>query len=1107
MFDEKDIIFGKELEKSFLFVEDKDNNDEKLEEVDSKQKFYDNVQEIIGNLTDEKLHSYWKIFKNSTDAVEKAIQYHLDYGDKHNQKTDSATLPSNVSSMNQSQSVHTSLSSLLMSSSVSSQIKKRKTHNYGYRSDKKAKSDNRWQKFIGSIQVNAMTTRPMTKPLTYGSELKIVKSLKMAERYIHTTKGKKKTSMATLVRLYDFQDDRELGKFPEQIAYMLFFLMDSDQVEFEATMVFCGDKRMSIGDIFIVQLDCFLTSSIFFTSLNSNISITFNNHDSDGISVTRDDLQDKNLTDALHILFDQIKIKPIVDESNILSDESLQVFDLEENSTLDQIIVSNPEEIELQNDSLDLKQLKVFYKNAQSSSSIANLPETEPSNCYFKLVLRRYQKQGLTWMLKREHEFNKVTSISNLDDLDNQMINPLWKQFEWPKDRSWASTRNIRAPHEVQGDKFFYANLHTGQFSNIKPVLKSIVKGGILADEMGLGKTISTIAMIATVPYDSEYEATMNNVHNTYNNDIGKPNNRKPYAWKTTLIVVPTSLLSQWQNEFEKATKDLKYDVYYGGNIDNLRSALTKTNSPLNVLITTYGIVQSEWARITCITDLDRENCGTGLFSVEFFRIVIDEGHIIRNRSTRTAKSILNLSSSRKWILTGTPIINKLDDLYSLIQFLNLEPWSQVGYWKQFVTIPFEKKNYREAIDVVSSILEPVLLRRTKSMKDNNGNLLVTLPPKEIFIEKVQFNENENLLYKFFLGKAETSVKESLVRGDLLKKYSTILVHILRLRQICCHIDLLGSNDENDEDLKNKHNVTDDTIKLDSLLTRVQHPNNCFSTQDFDTSVSMIKNKYLPQNSLEKLECSICTNDHIELIEQALFTSCGHIFCKTCLLEYIIFQQKKKLKLLCPNCRNQISQNCLLQIREVGDKRLVVRYEEGSKSSKINALFAHIRRLQDVAPGEQVVIFSQFSSYLDILQNELHQSFSKEIEIYKFDGRLDLKERSKVLNDFSQKHLNRLKILLLSLRAGGVGLNLTCASYAFMMDPWWSPGMEEQAIDRLHRIGQTNSVKVYRFIMENSIEEKMLRIQDKKKSLGDLVEASEDERKKRRIEEIQMLFE
>lgn len=116
--------------------------------------------------------------------------------------------------------------------------------------------------------------------------------------------------------------------------------------------------------------------------------------------------------------------------------------------------------------------------------------------------------------------------------------------------------------------------------------------------------------------------------------------------------------------------------------------------------------------------------------------------------------------------------------------------------------------------------------------------------------------------------------------------------------------------------------------------------------------------------------------------------------------------------------------------------------------------------------------------------------------------------RGKLLNLFNAPLTNgKIAILLLSLKAGGVGLNLTTASRAFMMDPWWSPSIEDQAIDRIHRIGQNETVKVVRFIMENSIETKMLKIQERKKQIGEAVGVEEEERQKRRIEEIQILFE
>jgi len=115
------------------------------------------------------------------------------------------------------------------------------------------------------------------------------------------------------------------------------------------------------------------------------------------------------------------------------------------------------------------------------------------------------------------------------------------------------------------------------------------------------------------------------------------------------------------------------------------------------------------------------------------------------------------------------------------------------------------------------------------------------------------------------------------------------------------------------------------------------------------------------------------------------------------------------------------------------------------------------------------------------------------------------KARASVLENFTSS--KRGYVLLLSLRAGGVGLNLTCAQSVFMMDPWWSFAVEAQAIDRVHRMGQEKDVMVTRFIVEGSIEQKMLRIQDRKKFIASSLGMMSDEEKKlQRIEDIKELL-
>jgi len=144
-------------------------------------------------------------------------------------------------------------------------------------------------------------------------------------------------------------------------------------------------------------------------------------------------------------------------------------------------------------------------------------------------------------------------------------------------------------------------------------------------------------------------------------------------------------------------------------------------------------------------------------------------------------------------------------------------------------------------------------------------------------------------------------------------------------------------------------------------------------------------------------------------------------------------------------------------------------------STKIKFLCSQIEQILE--EGHQALIFSQFTSYLDIIQNV----FNKRGWNYsRIDGKYSVTQREKEINKFQN---GDNKLFLISLKAGGVGLNLTAASYVFIMDPWWNPAVENQAVDRAHRIGQQNKVTVYRPIIKESVEEKILLLQNEKKQL------------------------
>lgn len=1015
-------------------------------------------------------------------------------------------------------------------------------------SNKKIVENKKWSRFIGSLNVQAWATRPTMKPLNYCDHLLLKRLLPQSNGKKNNNRKPKESAIIRLSTIPTNSQDlgREIARIPEDLTRIFSPLIDLDIANFKVTVLESTTRRLSIGDSFFVQIDIFLTNTAFEPIKTGSttedehvnsflVSQPINNSkpNFDFLLESSDESKLRLRQAALSRLFNKLLIKPTknLQISNANSTQVVEGFDSEQNPSellsssaaevTDTITIDSDDEEDKDAESikpmddLNLDQLKQLYQDNNESKLLTNLPEsTEPPKNNFKLDLRSYQKHGLSWMLVREKEFDVLECLNDSTNLSTQSkqtiresdegtINPLWRRFKWPKCSS-----TIDEESSIESNKYFYANMYSGEMSIEKPLIKSTLRGGILADEMGLGKTISALSLINSVPYDTKTR------HYNY------------YASKTTLIVVPMSLLTQWKKEFDKTNNNLNHycRIYYG---DQTESDLTHTlcNKDVHipiVLLTTYGTIVNEYTRLYRLRDKNGRLPRIGLYSVDFFRIILDEGHNIRNRNTKTAKSIYELNLERKWILTGTPIINRLDDLYSLVKFLRLDPWCNFSYWKTFVTLPFEQKQITQTLDVIKSILEPIFLRRTKAMKGNDGKPLVELPPKQVVIQEINFNDREQKFYDWFKAKANLSFRDGVKSGQLLKKYTQILTHILRLRQICCHVDLVASATASD--------LEDDALNDDNAKEELKSLVDNEAKQGFENQTEMNKVKFSLYHkiSLETSECSICTQSPISIGEIAV-TPCGHSFCLTCLIEHIDFQTELGKDSHCPNCRCLISKYKLFKMRSKDTSNKEIRFHSGAKvddpykhypfqlylydpdktSSKIQALINHLRILKETNPGEKVIVFSQFSSYLDIIENELLIQGGTGFLIYKFDGRLHMQDREKLLDKFGNPSINKqgITILLLSLKAGGVGLNLTTASKAFMMDPWWSPSIEDQAIDRIHRIGQNETVKVVRFIMKNSIENKMLKIQERKKQIGEAVATEEEERRKRRIEEIKILFE
>ena len=882
-----------------------------------------------------------------------------------------------------------------------------------------------------------------------------------------------------IVRFTNSKGD-EVGRLPRDTANWVSTLIDQKICRFEGTCVYVPDV-LKTNDTVFLQLRCSLLKTAF-----DNAGFRPPDNRKTGIFEEKETSEEKELRlrqVALVNLFEEINLLPSKTSATTEKHKRqglLQAAEVAEqyehqqarkDQSLESGGASPPSEEAEDGKELEQDQLDTLYKKAQSFDF--NAEAAEPADT-FAMDLRHYQKQALHWMMSKEKdEKSKRRDVS---------MHPLWEEYAWPtKDMDGKEVLQV-----VDQEKF-YVNPYSGELSLQFPVQEQNCLGGILADEMGLGKTIEMMSLIHSHKSDiaMKAEKTATSTPASVNGLPRLPANpvsieRAPC---TTLVVAPMSLLAQWHSEAENASKEgsLKSMVYYGNeksaNLQTLCCEVNAASAP-NVIITSYGVVLSEFNQVAARNG-DRGGHG-GLFSVNYFRVILDEAHHIKNRSSKTAKACYELAAEHRWVLTGTPIVNRLEDLFSLVRFLRVEPWSNFSFWKTFITVPFESKNFMRALDVVQTVLEPLVLRRTKDMKTPTGEALVPLPPKTVDIIDVELSKPEREVYDHIFTRAKRTFAANVDAGTVMKAYTSIFAQILRLRQSCCHPILtrnqnLVADEEDAAEAADAANGLADDMDLQSLIER-------FTAATDDLSDANAFGAHVLEQIRDEAEneCPICSEE--PMILQTV-TGCWHSACKKCLLDYITHQTDKGELPRCFSCREFINSRDIFEVvrddsdpDDDGKPKLSLQRLGSNSSAKVGALLSHLKTLRKELPGTKSVVFSQFTSFLSLIEPALTRA---SIPFVRLDGSMAQKARAAVLSEFAAS--KKGVVLLLSLRAGGVGLNLTMAKRVYMMDPWWSFAVEAQAIDRVHRMGQTEEVKVCRFIVKESVEERMLKIQDRKK--------------------------
>ncbi|CAA0825121.1 SNF2 domain-containing protein / helicase domain-containing protein / zinc finger protein-related [Striga hermonthica] len=599
-----------------------------------------------------------------------------------------------------------------------------------------------------------------------------------------------------------------------------------------------------------------------------------------------------------------------------------------------------------------------------------------------------------------------------------------------------------------------------------------------------------------------------------------------------TLIVCPTSVLRQWSEELHnKVTReaDLSVLVYYGSNRTKDHLELAK----YDVVVTTYAIVSMEVPKqpvagesenpmdfplkelsssgkkksseYSCKSKKRKGNDGEildgeilekaygPLAQVGWFRVVLDEAQSIKNHRTQVARACWGLRAKRRWCLSGTPIQNAIDDLYSYFRFLRHEPYAVFRTFCEQLKVPIHR-NPRNGYKKLQAVLKTIMLRRTKGTFID-GEPIINLPPKTIELKKIDFSKEERDFYCRLEAESRAQFAEYAAAGTVKQNYVNILLMLLRLRQACDHPLLVkgfGSSSKMTSSIE--------------MAKKISKEKQNFLLSCLEASLAI---------------CGICNDPP----EDAVVTLCGHVFCHQCICEHLIGDSTQ-----CPSkkCKTHLSMACVFSMNtlrialsdqpstedtasctdhEVAEVSELQSSRCPQDSSKIKAaldlLLSVSSRTNFAAQSEssqescasdrdnnvnsdnsgkvmteKAIVFSQWTGMLDLLEACLK---STSIEYRRLDGTMPVAARDRAVKDFNS--LPQVSVMIMSLKAASLGLNMVAACNVLLLDLWWNPTTEDQAIDRAHRIGQTRPVSVFRLTVKDTVEDRILALQQRKRRM------------------------
>ncbi|XP_077198151.1 transcription termination factor 2 isoform X2 [Paroedura picta] len=496
-----------------------------------------------------------------------------------------------------------------------------------------------------------------------------------------------------------------------------------------------------------------------------------------------------------------------------------------------------------------------------------------------------------------------------------------------------------------------------------------------------------------------------------------------------TLIVCPASLIHHWKKEVERHVNNgkLRVCLYHGPNRNKNAAVL----SGYDIVITTYSILgkeiptHKEEAKDHVMQD--KSPPISPLLWINWARVILDEAHNIRNPKVQASIAACKLRATARWAVTGTPIQNNLLDMYSLLRFLHCSPFDEFKVWKSQVD-----NNTRKGGERLAILTRSLLLRRTKDQLDSSGKPLVLLPQRLTQLHRLKLSGDEQLVYDALFTRSRSTLQ------SYLKRQKDQLTE--RMRENPFERVAQQFQDGQRDSVGKTSTDTfpgSTTVHILSLLLRLRQ---CCC------HLSLLKTA-LEQANLDSEGISLSLEEQL---------------CALTLSELDSSDPKSVVYLL----------------GSPFDKDL---FEITRQSTKLSHLLEELKAIQGQC--QKSVVVSQWTSMLKVVAVHLEKFGLKCATI---DGSVNPKQRMDVVEEFNSNPKGP-QVMLISLLAGGVGLNLIGGNHLFLLDMHWNPALEDQACDRIYRVGQQKDVMIHRFVCEGTVEEKISELQTMKKELAQKV--------------------